>query len=189
MKMEVSEESGNQPQHTLKEKDFMQPINKAFLIMFTSIVLVSATLYGIGFDKLGKPHARLKPAVAAEAVRETSSKTRLSTGERYDNTYPQAVDNSAKLWITPKRELTQRAVNRGIRSTQLKCLKELVWRESRFDPQAANPNSSAFGLFQQLKLDPSTPTHKQITLGFKYIAHRYGTPCKALAHHDLKGWY
>ena len=167
----------------------MQPINKAFLIMFTSIVLVSATLYGIGFDKLGKPHARLKPAVAAEPVRESSGKTRLSTGERYDNTYPQAVDNSAKLWITPKRELTQRAVNRGIRSTQLKCLKELVWRESRFDPQAANPHSSAFGLFQQLKLDPSTPTHKQITLGFKYIAHRYGTPCKALAHHDLKGWY
>ena len=167
----------------------MQRISKTFMVLFTGLLLTSITLYAVGFDKLGNSSTRLKPAVAAEPVRGSSGKTRLSTGERYDNTYPQPVDNSAKLWITPKRELTQRAVNRGIRSTQLKCLKELVWRESRFDPKADNPNSSAYGLFQQLKLPTGTPIAKQIRLGFKYIAHRYGTPCKALAHHDLKGWY
>jgi hypothetical protein len=167
----------------------MQQINRRFLLILGLVLLASILSYALAFDKMGNSPTRLKPAVAAEAVRETSSKTRLSTGERYDNTYPQAVDNSAKLWITPKRLLTQKAVNRGIRSTELKCLHELIWRESRFNPKADNPNSSAFGLFQQLKLDPNTSIKDQIRLGFKYIEHRYGTPCAALTHHDIKGWY
>jgi hypothetical protein len=181
--------SGKQTQLISKERDFMQPINKHFLIILGLVLLASIVSYALAFDKLGNNPTRLKPVAAAEAVRDTSSEARLSTGERYDNTYPQAVDNSAKLWITPKRLLTQKAISRGIRSTELKCLHELIWRESRFDPQAANPNSSAFGLFQQLKLDPSTSIKDQIRLGFKYIKHRYGTPCAALTHHDIKGWY
>ena len=167
----------------------MQPINKAFLVLFTSVILISATLYAIGFDMVGKTPTRLKPVAAAEAVRDTSGKAGLSTGERYDKGYAHPVDNSADLWITPKRQLTNAAVSRGIRSTELKCLHELIWRESRFNPKADNPNSSAFGLFQQLKLDPSTSIDDQIRLGFKYIEHRYGTPCAALTHHNQKGWY
>jgi hypothetical protein len=167
----------------------MQPINKAFVALFVGVIIISLTFFGVALDKLGNPPTRLQPVAAAEAVRVTSSKARLSTGERSDKGYPHPVDNSRSLWITPKRQLVEAAVSRGIRSTELKCLTELVGRESRFDPQAANPKSSAFGLFQQLKLDPSTPIHKQIKLGFKYISHRYGTPCAALAHHDLKGWY
>jgi hypothetical protein len=167
----------------------MQPINKGFLILFTAVILTSFAFYGLALDKMGNSWTRLKPVAAVEAVRETSNKARLSTGERYDKGYPHPVDNSRNLWITPKRQLTEAAVSRGIRSTELKCLHELIWRESRFDPKADNPHSSAFGLFQQLKLDPNTKIADQIRLGFKYISHRYGTPCKALAHHDIKGWY
>ena len=167
----------------------MQPINRRFIVILGLVLLASILSYALALDKLGNPSTRLKPVAAVEAVRETSNKARLSTGERYDKGYPHPVDNSRSLWITPKRQLTEAAVSRGIRSTELKCLHELIWRESRFDPKAANPHSSAFGLFQQLKLDPNTGIDDQIRLGFKYIKHRYGTPCAALKHHDIKGWY
>jgi hypothetical protein len=167
----------------------MQPTNRRFLLILGIVLLASIVSYALALDKLGNSPTRLKPVAAAEAVRDTSGKAGLSTGERYDKGYAHPVDNSAELWITPKRQLTNAAVSRGIRSTELKCLHELIWRESRFDPKADNPNSSAFGLFQQLKLDPSTSIDDQIRLGFKYIEHRYGTPCAALTHHNQKGWY
>ena len=167
----------------------MQPTSRRFLVILGIVLLASIVSYSLALDKLGNLSTRLKPVAAVEAVRETSNKARLSTGERYDKGYPHPVDNSASLWITPKRQLTNAAVSRGIRSTELKCLHELIWRESRFNPKADNPNSSAFGLFQQLKLDPNTSIADQIRLGFKYIEHRYGTPCAALTHHNQKGWY
>lgn len=65
-----------------------------------------------------------------------------------------------------------------------------LWdRESRWDYEANNPHSTAFGIPQLLKLDESTPMTKQIDLGLKYIKARYGTPTKALVFHNKNGWY
>lgn len=65
-----------------------------------------------------------------------------------------------------------------------------LWdRESRWDYEAKNSESTAFGIPQLLKLDKSTPMTKQIDLGLKYIKARYGTPTKALVFHDRHGWY
>jgi hypothetical protein len=75
-----------------------------------------------------------------------------------------------------------------LNAKQYRCL-ELLWmRESRWDPRADNPKSSAFGIPQLLKMKELDP-FKQIDLGLKYIAHRYKTPCKAWAHHKVKGHY
>ena len=71
---------------------------------------------------------------------------------------------------------------------EYRCL-ELLWmRESRWDPRANNPKSSAYGIPQLLKLKVLDP-YLQIDLGLKYIAHRYKTPCKAWAHHLKTGHY
>jgi len=71
---------------------------------------------------------------------------------------------------------------------QYRCL-ELLWnRESMWNPKAANPKSSAYGIPQLLKMTERNP-YKQIDLGLKYIAHRYGNPCKALDHHKRVGYY
>jgi hypothetical protein len=71
---------------------------------------------------------------------------------------------------------------------QYRCL-ELLWhKESRWNPRADNPKSSAYGIPQLLKLKELDP-YKQIDLGLKYIDHRYGTVCKALAHHKRTGHY
>ena len=68
------------------------------------------------------------------------------------------------------------------------CLVLLWDKESRWDPRADNPKSTAYGIPQLLKLKAKDP-YIQIDLGLKYIAHRYGKPCKALAHHKLTGHY
>ena len=73
-------------------------------------------------------------------------------------------------------------------STQYRCL-ELLWdKESRWNPRADNPKSTAYGIPQLLKLKAKDP-YIQIDLGLKYIKHRHLTPCKALAFHKKTGHY
>jgi len=75
-----------------------------------------------------------------------------------------------------------------VSAKQYRCL-ELLWNsESRWDPRAANPKSSAFGIPQMLRLKVLDP-YRQIDLGLKYIAHKHRTPCRALAFHQSRGWY
>jgi hypothetical protein len=69
------------------------------------------------------------------------------------------------------------------------CINKLWTKENRlWDPHAKNPKSSAFGIPQLLKLKETNP-YVQMDLGYKYIVHRYKTPCNALAFHIRKGWY
>lgn len=75
-----------------------------------------------------------------------------------------------------------------IDAKEYRCL-ELLWmRESRWDPRAANPKSSAYGIPQMLRLKVLDP-YRQIDIGLKYIKHKHRTPCKAWAYHQAKGHY
>jgi len=75
-----------------------------------------------------------------------------------------------------------------LNAKQYRCL-EILWnKESRWDPRADNPKSSAFGIPQLLKMTELDP-FKQIDLGLKYISKRHSTPCKALDYHNKKGHY
>jgi hypothetical protein len=69
-----------------------------------------------------------------------------------------------------------------------RCLVKLWTLESHWNPKAANPKSSAYGIPQLLKMKERNP-YKQIDLGLKYITHRYVNPCLALAHHKRVGHY
>lgn len=73
-------------------------------------------------------------------------------------------------------------------SRQYLCLEKLWYLESKWNPRADNEHSTAYGIPQLLKLTARNP-YTQIDAGLKYIAHRYGTPCKALAHHRITGHY
>lgn len=68
------------------------------------------------------------------------------------------------------------------------CIDELWHKESRWQPNAKNPHSSAYGIPQILGMKEKNGM-KQVLIGLKYVKHRYDTPCKALAHHKAKGWY
>jgi len=71
---------------------------------------------------------------------------------------------------------------------QYLCFEKLWHLESRWDYRADNKRSTAYGIPQLLKLKTNDP-YKQIDAGLKYITHRYGTPCKALAYHLKTGHY
>ena len=71
---------------------------------------------------------------------------------------------------------------------QYYCLDELWFKESRWNPKADNPKSTAYGIPQILKLKETNP-FKQIDIGLRYIEHKHGTPCKALSFHNRKGYY
>jgi hypothetical protein len=73
--------------------------------------------------------------------------------------------------------------------TQRRCVYSLFMKESKFDHLAKNQQgSSAFGIGQVLKETSKDPAI-QILNAYKYISHRYGTPCKAWNHSQRRNWY
>ena len=75
-----------------------------------------------------------------------------------------------------------------LNAKQYRCLEVLWNRESKWDPRADNPKSSAYGIPQLLKMRELDP-FKQIDLGLKYISHKHSTPCRALDYHNKRGFY
>lgn len=78
---------------------------------------------------------------------------------------------------------------------QWDSLSQLISKESSWNPNAQNPSSTAYGLFQFLNSTwsglgskTSDPTG-QAQAGMKYIQQRYGDPEKALAFHKRNNWY
>lgn len=73
--------------------------------------------------------------------------------------------------------------------SEFRALAKLWGKESAWNPDAKNPNSSAFGIPQLLNLSPDTPAPLQIERGLAYIQHRYDKPSIAWAHWRLHKWY
>ena len=72
---------------------------------------------------------------------------------------------------------------------QQRCIYNLFMKESKFDHLAKNQQgSSAYGIGQVLKEKSSDPTI-QLLHAYKYIEHRYDTPCGAWSHHLRRNWY
>ena len=69
------------------------------------------------------------------------------------------------------------------------ALNKLWGKESAWDHQADNPNSSAYGVAQVLGTSRETPAPLQVAKGLEYIVHRYDKPSVAWAHWRKHGWY
>jgi hypothetical protein len=72
---------------------------------------------------------------------------------------------------------------------EAQCWVELIWRESRFDPNARN--GSHYGLAQMRNDNVRTlKPREQVRWHMRYLDHRYnGSACKALNHMNKKGWH
>ena len=80
------------------------------------------------------------------------------------------------------------AHSRIINEEQYLCFSKIIYKESRWNPQAKN--GSHFGLGQMRSqhyrnLDP----YRQIDATLKYITNRYGSSCNAWRFHVKKGHY
>ena len=88
------------------------------------------------------------------------------------------------------RKLAKQIISRrGMPLSQWTCLRELWQRESGWRWKADNPTSSAYGIAQVLKTPKHYTPRKQIRKGLEYISKRYGSPCRALQHHNNNNWY
>ena len=89
------------------------------------------------------------------------------------------------------------STSRGWGEGEFRCLVALWSRESGWNSTAQNPNSGAYGIPQALPAskmasagaDWATNPETQIRWGLGYIDARYGSPCGAWEHSELKGWY
>lgn len=84
------------------------------------------------------------------------------------------------------------AAQRGWTGADWDALDWIVQRESGWNPNAANPTSSARGLFQKMTSlhGPLEKTiEDQIAWGLNYIAQRYGSPTAAKAFWEKNRWY
>lgn len=77
---------------------------------------------------------------------------------------------------------------------QYQCIEELYTKESNWNPSARN--GSHYGIPQlRNEIMLSKNPLQQVSLGVKYIGHRYGhihgvpNACKALKHLKTKGWH
>ena len=95
--------------------------------------------------------------------------------------------------IAPKhdnKKLAQTLASAGYgwNGKQWKCLNRIIENESHFNHKANNKRSSAYGLMQMLGETSKDPTI-QLLHGYKYLRHRYETPCKAWKFHQRNHYY
>ncbi|MGH3545521.1 MAG: transglycosylase SLT domain-containing protein, partial [Mycobacteriales bacterium] len=85
----------------------------------------------------------------------------------------------------------------GFEAQQMSCLDKLWMKESKWNPQAENKSSGAYGIPQALPgskmashgSDWKTNPVPQIKWGLGYIKGRYNTPCGAWSQSQNVGWY
>ena len=71
---------------------------------------------------------------------------------------------------------------------EFECFNWLIYKESRWDYKAVNGSHYGLGQMRSTWYRDLSP-QGQIKATIKYISHRYGDSCKALAHLERKGWH
>ena len=104
---------------------------------------------------------------------------------------------AAAITGTPRQVAQTIATQAGLNQQQWVCLDSLWYQESKFETNAHNRRSGAFGIPQALPAsrmasagaDWRTNPATQIQWGLSYIKARYGTACNAWAHWKRARWY
>jgi hypothetical protein len=91
------------------------------------------------------------------------------------------------------RQTAKQIVDKSWENPQWQCFRTIIWIESRWQPNAYNKHTTAYGLGQLIGSREylSGKPIKQIHKTIEYISHRYpqGLACEALRHHKRFGWY
>ena len=156
-----------------------------------------------------------RPTPIAGAVEERHNAIRFEKMERKEviiektiNDTPQkkTIAKEVKKQVSKKSLLPQSDIQKQVQAIaseygwgsgeQWEALSWIIQKESSWNPNAQNPKSTAFGLFQHLDMtrknyncpktsDISTQTH----CGIKYIKARYKTPTGARQFWTQNKWY
>ena len=132
-----------------------------FRVVFLALLVITLTLFSI--NRLGTPFKSPIP-IQTKATME-QKKANKALAKRI-------------AWV-----------GYGWKDKEWACLDKIFIKEARYDHLAKNKSgSSAFGIGQRLK-ETSTDPMVQILHTYKYIQHRYKTPCSAKRWHTRHNWY
>jgi hypothetical protein len=125
-----------------------------------------------------------------------ASMTSLSISDKIKQTVKDEIPViSKRTKATPQEKKENKRIAKefawagyGWKDKQWSCISKLFTAESRFDQFADNPKSTAYGIGQVLGEKSSMP-EIQILRAYKYIEHRYSTPCQAWSFHTKRNYY
>jgi hypothetical protein len=139
--------------------------------------------------------SRARAAAAAAQARQAAQAARAAQAaqaQAQPAAAPAPVAAAAPSSSYPAYALQKLGGDQG----QFSCLESLWGRESGWNPNAANPSSSAYGIPQFLDstwastgIAKTSNGYRQIDAGLIYIDSRYGSPCGAWSHSESYGWY
>ena len=139
-----------------------------------------------------------KAAAAAAAAEAAAAEAAAEEQAARDAEDARADEEASRSAVRDPRSAAQAMLgDHGWSSDQFGCLESLWEKESNWDPNAANPTSSAYGIPQALPgskmssagSDWETNPITQISWGLGYIEDRYGSPCSAWSHSQSNNWY
>ena len=135
-------------------------------------------------------HAKIKAEIAAaakKAAEEKAARARALANRGYEP------------GVTDPQEIARQILKNkfGYGSSQFSCFNNIIMRESKWDINATNPSSGAYGIPQALPgskmasegSDWRTNPATHIIWGIKYMKDRYGSPCGAWGFKSSHGWY
>lgn len=125
------------------------------------------------------PQQTLRPVTQAAQLKSAAPDT---PPQGVAITYTQAtLKQKAKRWLLQR-----------IHKAEWLCIKEVIYRESRWIPNLWNSQgSSAYGLGQvkgSYHYTKNKPM-KQFKVAVRVAIHKHGTLCNTLKHHNQYGWW
>jgi hypothetical protein len=166
-------------------------------VLLALIVFITTGTYSNYIDR-HRPIYTAEPLVAVQQGQATFSPLKGVLEARESNS--EVAARSRAQFTDPKSQKAilayQHYIKENVSTKELSCYFNIIDRESRWNPLAQNPNSTAFGLGQFLNstwgLVDSKKTkdpYVQIDAMIKYVNLIYGDGCKAWDFKKYKGWY
>lgn len=130
----------------------------------------------------------------------THRKKLKAAAEKAEAKRQRAIRNSGYLpGVTDPREMARQILDNkyDLGDEHYTCFNNIIMRESKWDINATNPSSGAYGIPQALPgskmatvgADWRTNPATQITWAIEYMKKRYGSPCEAWSYKRSHGWY
>jgi len=144
-----------------KKTQGRKKVGLKFKAIFLALLVITLTLFSI--NKIGTPSKSPNPEPTKATMEQKKANKALA---------------KKIAWV-----------GYGWKDKEWTCLDKIFTKEARYDHLAKNKSgSSAFGIGQRLKETSKEPM-VQILHTYKYIQHRYKTPCSAKKWHTRHNWY
>ncbi|MFD2728911.1 LysM peptidoglycan-binding domain-containing protein [Enterococcus camelliae] len=175
--------SADEVTHTVKSGETLSGISAKYFGDYTRYVEIAESNHIKNVDLIFVGDKLKINTTTGEIVDATAEEATTPATETTESTTTQATDGSVESIVRAAAS----AYGWGS-GANWEAISFIIQHESSWNPNAQNPTSTAYGLFQMLVETSSDPA-VQAANGMAYIAGRYGTPINAMAFWQANNWY